>query len=106
MIRVLVIVSFLATPLLAKARTEEEEGKPAQRHRVNRHLDIQMPGIPGLPLLPQIDLSAIEIDLPELLASAMPHDHDVDDEEDQDHETNHDVEVDEDRIRHEAVPLV
>ncbi len=99
MIRVLVIVSFLATPLLAKARTEEDEGKPAQRHRVNRHLDIQIPGIPGLPLLPQIDLSAIEIDLPELLASAMPHDHDVDVDvdDDEDHETNHDVEVDEDR---------
>jgi putative adhesin len=96
-IRVLVIVSFLATPLLAKARTQEDEGKPAQRHRVNRHLDIQIPGIPGLPLLPQIDLSAIEIDLPELLASAMPHDHDVDVDDDEDNETNHDVEVDEDR---------
>jgi len=95
-IRVLVIVFFLAVPVLAKARTQDDEGKPAQRHRVDRHLDIQVRSIPGLPPLPEIDLSGIEIDLPELLASAMPHDRDVDDEEDEDHEMDHDVEADED----------
>jgi hypothetical protein len=92
-------LAFLTTPVLAKTRTEDGDRKqPAQRHRVDRHLDIQVPSIPGLPALPEIDLSAIEIDLPELLASAMPHDrgHDVDNDEDEDHEMNHDVEVDED----------
>jgi putative adhesin len=99
-IRALVIVCFLATPVLAKARTQDGEGKPAQRHRGDLHLDIQVPSIPGLPPLPEIDLSGIEIDLPELLASAMPHDRDidvdVDEDDDHDPEMNHEVEVDED----------
>jgi hypothetical protein len=48
--------------------------------------------------LPDLDLSGIEIDLPELLASALPHEHghDVDEDNDEDHEMGHDVEVDED----------
>ena len=91
------IVCFSATPVLAKARAEDDPEKPAQRHRLDRHLDIRVPAIPGLPPLPDLDLSGIEIDLPELLASAMPHDRDpdVDEDQDEDHEMDHDVEADE-----------
>jgi hypothetical protein len=95
---VVAIAWCLANPVLAKPRTEDAEGKSRQRHRNDGHLDIRLPDLPAMPGLPDLDLSGIEIDLPELLASALPHDRDPDvEDEDEDHEMSHDVEVDEDR---------
>jgi hypothetical protein len=86
----------LTSPVLAKSG--DTDANAGQRHRSHRKLELRLPDLPGLPPLPDLDLSGIEIDLPELLAGAMPHDrsHDVDEDEGEEHDMDHDVEVDED----------
>jgi hypothetical protein len=98
-IRALIVcIICLTTPVLAKAGTDDVESS-RKRHRSGGHFEIRLPDLPALPPLPDIDLSGIEIDLPDLLASAMPHDRDRDhaeEDEDDDHEMDHGIEADED----------
>ena len=98
MIRASVVAALwcLTSPVLAKSG--DTDANAGQRHRSHRKLELRLPDLPGLPPLPDLDLSGIEIDLPELLAGAMPHDrsHDVDEDEGEEHDMDHDVEVDED----------
>ncbi|HMC34445.1 MAG TPA: hypothetical protein VKH65_08560, partial [Myxococcales bacterium] len=68
-------VTLLAAPVLAKTASAEADRKSARRdwHQLERdwqHLELDLPDIPFLPGLPDLDLSGIEIDLPELLAKA------------------------------------
>ena len=95
-------VTLLAAPVLAKTASAEADRKSARRdwHQLERdwqHLELDLPDIPFLPGLPDLDLSGIEIDLPELLAKAMPHDRDPDQADEDEEDRGREVEPDEDR---------
>jgi len=69
----IVVVVLLAAPVLAKGSSAKADRKSARRdwHQLERdwhRLELDLPDIPFLPGLPDLDLSGIEIDLPELLA--------------------------------------
>lgn len=95
-------VALLAVPVLAKTGSAQADRKSARRdwHQLERdwhHLELDLPDIPFLPGLPELDLSGIEIDLPELLAKAMPHDRDPDEPDADEQEPDQEVQPDEDR---------
>jgi len=95
-------VTLLAAPVLAKTGSAEADRKWARRdwHQLERdwqHLELDLPDIPFLPGLPDLDLSGIEIDLPELLAKAMPRDPDPDQADEDEEDPGRQVEPDEDR---------
>src|SRR5438105_14782331 len=95
-------VTLLAAPVLAKTASAEPDRKSArgdwhQLERNWRHLELDLPDIPFLPGLPDLDLSGIEIDLPELLAKAMPHDYDPGQADEDEEDPGRQVEPDEDR---------
>jgi Putative adhesin len=95
-------VALLAVPVLAKTGSAQADRKSARRdwHQLERdwhHLELDLPDIPFLPGLPELDLSGIEIDLPELLAKAMPHDRDPDEPDADEEDPDQEVQPDEDR---------
>src|SRR5207245_1824560 len=95
-------VTRLAAPVLAKTAAAEADRQSARRdwHQLERdwqHPELDLPDIPFLPGLPDLDLSGIEIDLPELLAKAMPHDRDPDQADEDEEDRGREVEPDEDR---------
>ncbi|HMC33737.1 MAG TPA: hypothetical protein VKH65_05000, partial [Myxococcales bacterium] len=98
----IVVAVLLAAPVLAKGSSAKADRKSARRdwHQLERdwhRLELDLPDIPFLPGLPDLDLSGIEIDLPELLAKAMPHDRDPDEADEDGEDSGREVEPDEDR---------
>jgi hypothetical protein len=100
---------LVAVPALAKGDSTEADGKSARRdwfqldrnwHKLGRdwhRLELDLPDVPFLPGLPDLDLSGIEIDLPELLAKAMPRGRDPSEVDEDEEDPSRQVEPDEDR---------
>jgi hypothetical protein len=78
---------FAPGAVLAK-RAPAGDRRPAAPERWDGNLDLELPELPLLPGLPELDFSGIEIDLPGLLAESFPrkngHDEDEDDEDNDD----------------------
>ncbi len=89
---------FVAAGAGAKQRSEERARQAAPQRQSWEHLDLELPDLPPIPGLPDLDFSDIdvEIELPQFLArSGSSRSHDDDMEEEEDHDADDDVDVDE-----------
>jgi putative adhesin len=82
--RAVVIASlwFVSAAPEAKAKPADPDRKAAQHHERQQHFDFELPDLPMLPGMPELDLSEIEIQLPPLFARATSREHDPDEDED------------------------
>jgi DUF4097 and DUF4098 domain-containing protein YvlB len=85
---------FAPGAVLAK-RAPAGDRWPAAPERWDGNLDLELPELPLLPGLPDLDPSGIEIDLPRMLAESSPRPHGHDEDED-DEDNDDDVDVDRD----------
>jgi hypothetical protein len=92
---VVIAVLWSASAAEAKPKSAEPDRKAAKPERWEHDFHFEMPDLPILPRLPDLDLSGIEIDLPPLLAGTSPHDHESD-EDQEDPATDDDVDVSDD----------
>jgi len=81
-IRAVLVAALFFAPgaALAKRTPSGERAKPEPRVE---EFDIELPEIPRLPALPELDFPGIEIDLPRMLARASRHGGDEDDDDDE-----------------------
>jgi putative adhesin len=95
-IRAVLVAALCFAPgvVLAK-RAPAGDRRPAAPERWEGNLDLELPELPLLPGLPELDFSGIEIDLPGMLAESFPRKHGHDEDEDEE-DNDDDVDVDRD----------
>jgi hypothetical protein len=86
---------LIAAAAQAKQKPAEREHEAAPHEQWWEHLDLELPDLPPIPGLPDLDFSDIDIDvgLPQMLARGSSRMH-QEDEEEEDHDADDDVEVD------------
>jgi hypothetical protein len=92
---VLVAALCFAPGAVLARRAPAGDRRPAAPERWDGSLDLELPELPLLPGLPELDFSGIEIDLPGMLAESFPRKHGHDEDED-DEDNDDDVDVDRD----------
>jgi hypothetical protein len=97
-IRALLIAVITSAPAAKASSAAEAKSARKDRHQLERdlqHLVLELPDLPFLPALPDLDLSGIDIELPDLLADALPHGVDADEVDEDEEPAGREIEPDE-----------
>ena len=97
-IRALLIAVITSAPAAKASSAADAKSARKDRHQLERdlqHLVLELPDLPFLPALPDLDLSGIDIELPDLLANALSHGVDADEMDEDEEPAGREVEPDE-----------